>query len=185
MADHQGYGSCISLFFQLIPMQLNLIVAIGRNREIGQDGDMPWKRGLPADLGHFKSTTMGYPIIMGRHTFESFPKGALPGRRNIIITRNRDYTQPNTEVVHSLEEAIDAVRDAGQAFIIGGGQVFEEAMPRVETLYITVVEHYFPEADTFFPEIDPDRWECIERDEHPADDRNRYPYTFTTWRRKR
>lgn len=165
-------------------MKLSIIVAMGRNREIGRDGDMPWLRGLPADLAHFKSTTMGYPIIMGRHTFESFPKGALPGRRNLIITRNRDYHRPGTEVVHSLEEALTAVEESEEAFVIGGGTVYRQAIPHVDTLHITIVEQDFPEADTFFPEVDPEEWACVEREEHPADERNRYPYTFTTWHRK-
>ncbi len=145
---------------------------------------MPWRRGLPADLAHFKSTTMGYPIIMGRRTFESFPKGALPGRRNIVITRDTDYKRPGIEVAGSLEEAFGLVAHEEQSFVIGGAQIYRQSMERVDRLYITVVEQTFPEADTFFPEIDPTRWICTNKEAHPADEKNLYPYLFTTWERR-
>ena len=163
--------------------QLHIIVAMADNRAIGLNGDMPWGRGLPADLKHFKETTMGYPIVMGRKTFESLPKGALPGRQNIVVTRNSHYHAEGAEVVHSLSEALERA-ESDELFLIGGGELYHQGMELADVLHITLVHHEWPEADTYFPEIDINEWECREIESHEADDRNRYPYSFTTWVRK-
>lgn len=163
--------------------ELHIIVAIADNGAIGLKGDMPWGRNLPADLRHFKETTMGYPIVMGRKTFESLPKGALPGRQNIIVTRNRDYSATDATIVHSLEEALE-VAEGERLFLIGGGELYRQGMDLAYVLHITLVHHEWHDADTFFPELDIDIWECTSIEEHEADERNLYPYSFTTWRRK-
>ena len=150
--------------------ELHIIVAIADNGAIGLKGDMPWGRQLPADLRHFKETTMGYPIVMGRKTFESLPKGALPGRQNIVVTRNTTYHAEGAEVV--------------KLFLIGGGELYRQGMALADQLHVTLVHHQWPEADTFFPDIDIDLWECTQNEPHEADERNAFPYSFTTWKRK-
>lgn len=162
---------------------LHLIVAMAEDGAIGLDGDMPWGKGLPADLQHFKKTTMGYPIVMGRKTYESLPKRPLPGRQNIIVTRNRSYNAPGATIVHGLKEAIEQCQGE-QLFLIGGGELYQQGLDLADCLHITIVHHRWEEADTFFPDIDIDLWECISEEPHPADEKNRYPYTFTTWRRR-
>lgn len=129
---------------------ISLIVAHDKNYVIGLNNDMPWH--LPGDLAYFKRVTMGKPIIMGRNTFESIGR-ALPGRRNIVISRNADYQASGAEVVHSLEEAIALVSDQPEIMIIGGQQIFTQALPIADRLYITKIDHEF-EGDTFFPEYE-------------------------------
>lgn len=163
--------------------KLHIIVAMADNRAIGYKGDMPWGRGLPADLKHFKETTMGHPIVMGRKTFESLPKGALPGRQNIVVTRNSNYQAEGAEVVHSLPEALERA-ESEELFLIGGGELYRQGIELADMLHITLVHHEWEEADTFFPEIDIEVWECKQIEYHEADDRNRYPYSFTLWERK-
>lgn len=166
--------------------ELHLIVAMAEDGGIGLDGDMPWKRALPADLHHFKHTTMGHPIIMGRRTFESFPKGALPGRTNIVITRNKAYSKEGVVVVHSLEEALEvAGQESSTAFVIGGGQLYHEALEKnlVAVMHITQVHYRWSDADTFFPKIDIDKWRMVASERHQPDDRNLYPYSFTRFER--
>lgn len=160
--------------------ELHIIVAMDERGAIGQEGDMPWGRNLPADLKHFKSTTMGFPIVMGRKTFESLPKGALPGRQNIVVTRNKAYEAPGADVVNSLEEALDKA-EGDQLFLIGGGQLYQQGIALADVLHITLVHHTWQEADTFFPDIDIDIWECVENEAHQADERNLFPYSFTRW----
>ncbi|MBQ0138037.1 MAG: dihydrofolate reductase [Kurthia sp.] len=126
---------------------ISLIVAHDKNHVIGLNNDMPWH--LPGDLAYFKRMTMGKPIIMGRNTFESIGR-ALPGRRNIVITRNTNYTAEGAEVVHSLQEAINLVKDVEEIMIIGGQQIFTEALPLANRLYITEIDYEF-EGDTYFP----------------------------------
>lgn len=163
--------------------ELHIIVAVAENWAIGIDGDMPWKRNLPADLKHFKETTMGSPIIMGRKTFESFPNGALPGRQNIVVTRNEEYKAEGALVIHSLEEAIERA-EGDKVFVIGGGQLYKQSIDQADVLHITIVHSEWKEADTYFPEVDIDTWECVANDYHDADERNLYPYSFTRWHRK-
>ncbi len=126
---------------------ISLIVAHDKNRVIGLNNKMPWH--LPGDLQYFKEQTMGKPMIMGRKTFESIGR-PLPGRRNIVITRNADYTAKGIEVVHSLEDALALVKDEPEIMIIGGEQIFREALPLADRLYVTEIHHTF-EGDTYFP----------------------------------
>lgn len=165
---------------------VSIIVAMTRRRAIGHRGDMPWKMSMKADLKHFRDTTMGHPVIMGRKTFESLPGGPLKGRLNIVVTRNADYQAPEgVVVVSSIEEAIEAGSQADEVFVIGGAQIFSQAMHLADTLYVTYIEgHDFLDADTFFPEIDPDNWVLKEKERHDADEKNSYPYSFTVWRRR-
>lgn len=163
--------------------ELIIIVAIDESGAIGLEGDMPWKRHLPADLKHFKEATMGYPIVMGRKTFESLPKGALPGRQNIIVTRNTEYRQEGAEVVHSVEEAIK-VATGEKLFLIGGGELFRQGIDAADELYVTIVHHTWDNADTFFPDIDIQKWKCVKNEYHEADERNLFPYSFTIWQKK-
>ncbi|OCS88686.1 dihydrofolate reductase [Caryophanon tenue] len=126
---------------------ISLIVAHDEQYVIGKDNDMPWH--LPGDLQYFKAQTMGKPVIMGRKTFESIGR-PLPGRRNIVITRNRDYSAEGIEVVYSLAEALALTNDAPEQMVIGGQQIFTEALPLATRLYITHIDTTF-EGDTFFP----------------------------------
>ena len=166
--------------------RVNIIVAMTRRRGIGLKGGMPWGMEMKADLRHFKETTMGHPIIMGRKTFESFPSGPLPGRKNIVVTRNKDYAVPEgVTVVSSIEEALRAAEGAEEVFVSGGAQVFSQSLHLAERLFVTFIEgHDFLDADAYFPEIDPDHWQLESKERHEADERNKYPYSFTLWTRK-
>jgi len=132
----------------------HLIVAIDRKGAIGPAGDQLYY--IKEDLKHFKSLTMGNTIIMGRKTFEALPKGALPGRKNIVVTRNRSYRAPGAEVAHSLAEALSIA--PAEAFIIGGAEIYRQALPMADTLHITVIDDEAANADTFFPAIPLERF---------------------------
>ncbi len=159
---------------------LSLIAAMDNNRLIGNANDLPWR--LPADLQHFKSITMGKPIIMGRKTWESLGR-PLPGRKNIAITRDTAYQAEGAEVVHSLEQALEQTADAEEVMIIGGANLYAQALQRVERLYLTRVEGEF-EGDSWFPEIAKSEWELVDSEAHAPDERNPYAYRFETWQRK-
>lgn len=155
-------------------MIISLIVATDEKNGIGKNNQLPWH--LPADLKHFKTLTTGHPIIMGRKTFDSIGK-ALPNRRNIVVSRQRSYVAEGAEVVSSLQDAFDLCREESEAFVIGGAQIFEQALPLADILYLTVIHHQF-DADTFFPEIDPTSWIETESSTHAPDEKNIYSYTF-------
>ena len=161
---------------------LSAIVVVAEDSAIGRGGDLLCH--LPADLKHFKQITMGHSIVMGRRTFDSFLKGALPGRQNIVITRNPHFSAPDVTVVHSLDEAIAAATMPGEVFVIGGAQIYAAAIERVTKLYLTKLHATFEDADAFFPAIDMKQWAVVSEERHEADDRNAYPYTFLTLRRK-
>lgn len=152
------------------------MVAKAANNIIGKDNDLVWH--LPADLKHFKSTTSGHYVIMGRKTYESMGK-PLPNRLNIIITRNRDYHVEGAVVLHRLEEALDFARLQGQqlVFILGGGEIYRQALPLVDEMYITEIHESF-EGDTTFPETDPDQWQVADRQDFKADADNPHAYSF-------
>ena len=158
-----------------------IIAAIGLNNELGKDNDLIWH--LPADLKRFKKVTSGHAIIMGRNTFESIGK-PLPNRRSIIITRNTSYKKEGCDVVHSLEEAINLIKDQKNAFIIGGAQIYKEAIEKqlVDQLDITKVHQNF-EADVFFPTIDQSVWEEISVETFLPDDKNQYTYSFISYKK--
>ncbi len=161
--------------------ELTIIVAIDRDRAIGRGGGMVYH--ISDDLKHFKAVTMGHPIIMGRRTFESFPKGPLPGRRNLVITRRTDYAREGIEVCGSLAEAI--ARAGGDAFVIGGGQIYAQAMPLATRLIITEVQSDAPaDADTFFPEIDHAQWREETVSPLFTDSRSGVQYRIKTYRKE-
>ncbi len=155
-------------------MRVALIVAMAKNRVIGREQRLPWH--LPADLRHFKKITMGHPIIMGRRTFESIGR-PLPGRKNIVVTRQRDFQAKGCEVVHSLEEALRAAEPAEEAFIIGGAELYRQALPLAEKIYLTLLDAEI-EGDTFFPELDTEEWREIQRETFEPDEKNPYRYAF-------
>ena len=156
--------------------QLTLVVAIDANRGIGVDNKLPWH--LPEDLAHFKRVTMGRPIVMGRKTFDSIGR-ALPGRRNIVVTRNAGWSHAGVERAGSLEAAI-ALLGGERASIIGGAQIFNEAIALADEMIVTDIAHVY-DCDTFFPAIDPALWEATAREEHHA---NGVDFAFVTYRRK-
>lgn len=159
-------------------MLLTAVVAVADNGVIGREGGLPWH--LPADLKHFKAMTMGRPVLMGRRTFESIGK-ALPGRRNLVVTR-RPLAVPGVEAVGSIDEALALVADAPEVAIIGGAQIWRDTLPRIGRIHLTRV-HADVDGDTFFPDLDPLHWRETERREQPADERNAYPLTFVTLER--
>ena len=151
-----------------------------RNRVIGQHNQMPWH--LPADFKHFKSTTMGKPIVMGRKTYDSIGH-ALPGRRNIIISHNLNLHIPDCEVVHSLAEALQLLANEDEIFIIGGANLFAQALPFVRRLYFTLIEGDFI-GDTYFPNWQVDDWQEVSRVSYKADANNAYDYHFVVLDKK-
>lgn len=149
-------------------MSINVIVALGRNLAIGRDGDLIWH--LKEDLKYFKAKTMGHAIIMGRRTWESLPKGALPGRTNIVLSRQAGFIAPGAIVCSSLEEAIKAAYEVDQEpFIIGGGRIYAAAIGLATRLYLTEVDECFADADTFFPAIDMTEWHVTECSDYLED----------------
>ncbi len=157
----------------------SIIVAIDENNAIGKGNNLLCH--LPNDLKYFKSVTQGYPVIMGRKTFESLPKGALPNRRNIVITRNKDLKFERCEMVSSINEAITLCKDEEQLFIIGGGSVYHEAIDMADRLYLTRIHHEFEGADTFFPFVDQAQWNEVSREDHQPDEKHEYGYSFITF----
>jgi dihydrofolate reductase len=146
-------------------MQLSLIVAYALNRVIGRDNTLPWK--LPSDLAHFKRTTLGHPVIMGRKTWESLGR-PLPGRRNIVISRNPQYEAAGAQCVASLALAIEAVQDAEQAFVIGGAQIYQEALPLAQYVIATEIQDNV-EGDAFFASLDKQYWLETSRTHYPPE----------------
>ncbi len=172
-------------------MILSIIAAIGKNNSLGKDNHLLWQ--MPADMKHFKEITTGHTVIMGRKTFESIGR-PLPNRTNIVITRETNYSPDGVDVVHSIEEALKIAsleqgrkfeenQDEVEVFVIGGGQIYTEAIEKANKLYITEIESS-PEADTFFPEIKMDVWKELSREPHMPDEKNPLPYSFVTYSRK-
>ena len=158
-----------------------LIVARARNGVIGRDGALPWR--LPAEMALFKATTMGKPIIMGRKTWDSFPRKPLPGRTNIVLTRDGSFEAAGAVVCENLTEALQIAREqaeddgATEVCVIGGAALYELALPKAKRLYLTEVEADV-EGDAVFPYIDESQWREVRREAHPADDANPYAFTF-------
>jgi len=159
--------------------RLTMVVAIDAQRGIGIDNQLPWH--LPEDLAHFKRVTLGRPIIMGRKTFDSIGR-PLPGRQNIVVTRNADWRHEGVDAVTSLEDAIALVQGE-EASIIGGAQIFTAALEKAERMIVTEIAHSF-DCDTFFPAIDPAVWTETAREEHHSEAKG-YGYAFVTYERKR
>jgi dihydrofolate reductase len=161
-------------------MSLSIIVALSENHVIGSGNQLPWK--LSADLKRVKSLTMGHHLIMGRKTYESIGR-PLPGRTNVIITRNGSYAPEGCVVVNSLAAALELAKEDSEAFVFGGGEIFREALPLVNKIYLTKV-HCMIDGDTHFPELNSSDWTELEREEFKSDEKNEYDYSFITLQRK-
>ncbi|MFQ1787463.1 type 3 dihydrofolate reductase [Aeromonas veronii] len=163
-------------------MKISMIAAMAHDRVIGKDNQMPWH--LPADLAHFKRVTLGKPVLMGRKTFESIGR-PLPGRRNLVISRNPDYQVEGIEVVGSVEAALALLAGSSveELMVIGGGHLYAEMLPSADCLYLTRID-LAVEGDTRFPAFDDGQWQRIECESHPADEKNPHPYSFETWQRR-
>jgi len=164
-------------------MELSIIVAITANNAIGRNGDMLYH--ISEDLRHFKALTTGHTIIMGRRTYESLPKRPLPNRRNIVLSRNTDYNAPGAEVHPDLDTALRATNpDETETFIIGGGQIYAQALPSATRLYITHIDTTETDADTYFPAIDPHTWAIHDLGDWQTDPHTGLRYRYAQYRRK-
>ena len=161
-------------------MTVSIIVAIAENGVIGANNDMPWR--LSTDLKRFKALTTGKPIIMGRKTWESFPKRPLPNRRNMVVTRNREYDAPGAELFSSLDEAFDAA-GGDDVWVLGGGEIYAQALPRADELHVTHVEAALS-GDTVFPQIDPKIWRKVAEEAVPAGEKDDYATRYTVYERR-
>jgi dihydrofolate reductase len=161
---------------------IHAIVAVASDWAIGRQGELLCH--LPADMKHFKEVTMGHSIVMGRKTFESFPRRPLPGRQNIVITRNLQWQYPGVTVAHSVEEAI-AAAETPDVFIIGGADIYEQTLPMVDVLHLTMIHARWASADAFFPALDMNEWQEVSREHHESDHRNAYEFDFITLKRRR
>jgi dihydrofolate reductase len=153
---------------------LTLIAAIGTNRVIGVAGGLPWR--LPADLQHFKALTLGKPVVMGRRTWESLGR-PLPGRRNLVVTRQAGFAAPGAEVFATVEAALAAAAEQPEVMVIGGGELYSQLLPQAAVLELTEVAATLA-GDAFFPAFDPAVWPEVSREAHAADERHAYAYTF-------
>jgi dihydrofolate reductase len=164
-------------------MTVSLIAAVSSNGVIGRDGGLPWY--LPADLKHFKHTTMGHHLIIGRRTWEEVGT-PLPGRTMVVVTRSRRFAPEGAQVVRSVEQALELAVADDEPFIGGGAQIYRIALARdlVDRIYLTRI-HAEVEGDTYFPEIDLDEWELISAEHHEADEKNEFEYSFLVYERQR
>ena len=160
---------------------ITMIAAAGENNELGKDNDLLWH--LPDDFKRFKQLTTGRHIIMGRKTFETFPK-PLPNRVHIVITRNKNYQKEGAVAVHDMKNALKIAEKDEQPFIIGGGEIYKMGLPFSDKIELTRVHGKFEDADTFFPKFSEAEWELISKIEHPKDERHKYSFTYETWEKK-
>lgn len=160
-------------------MILSIIVAMDERGTIGRQNGLPWR--LSADLKHVKAITMGKPIIMGRKTHESIGK-PLPGRDNIIISRNPDYRSEGCDVFTAIDEALESCREHTEVVIMGGAELYQQTLPRVSYIYLTEV-HAVVEGDVFFPRYNPEQWREISRKDFKADEKNEFDYSFVVLER--
>lgn len=160
-------------------VRINLVVARSLNGVIGQNNQLPWR--LPKDLAFFKQVTMGNPILMGRKTFDSIGR-ALPGRRNIVLTRQSDWSVTGVETVDSIAAALGLclAEESVDLMVIGGEQIYRQTLPIADRLFITEVEAEIS-GDAFFPEFDPSEWNVVSKQVHGADEKNPYNYAFVTY----
>lgn len=164
-------------------MIISLIVAAAENNAIGKENRLLWR--LPNDMKFFKNTTWALPVIMGRKTYESMGSKPLRGRKNIVITRQDQWQASGVLVAKDMDDAIGLTKemDVNEIFIIGGGEIYKQAMPLAQRIYMTRV-HSRPEGDTFFPAIDEKEWRLLSNTDHPADENHQYAYSFQVWERK-
>jgi|TARA_B110000238_G_scaffold14527_1_gene14213 dihydrofolate reductase len=156
---------------------ITIIAAAGSNNELGKDNDLVWH--LPDDFKRFKKLTTGHHIIMGRKTFQSFPK-PLPNRVHLVITRNKDYHPEGAIIVHSMAEALEVAKNDNQAFIIGGGEIYKIGMEIADKIELTRVNGSF-EADTFFPEISSENWKLASEEFHLKDEKHKFDFSYQTF----
>jgi dihydrofolate reductase len=164
-------------------MTVSIIVATSLNHAIGKDNQLLWH--LPADLKFFKTTTMGCPVVMGRKTFQSIGR-TLPGRKNVVITRDKNFNSDNQFdilVVGSVDEALVKLHSEKEVFIVGGGEIYQQSMDTVDTIYLTLV-NLTMDADVYFPEIDKTKFDLVWEEKHVADEKNKFDYTFQKFDRK-
>ncbi len=171
----------------MAPVKIVIIVAVSQNGIIGRDGDMPWK--LSTDLKRFKALSMGKPLVMGRKTFESVGSKPLPGRPHVIVSRSQSFEMPGVETVGNLEVGIERARaiasETGceEVCIVGGGEIYRQALPLADVLHVTHVETVV-DGDTSFPEIDPVEFDLIEETAVPAGEKDNYPTRYAIYRRR-
>lgn len=161
--------------------KVTIIVAAAENDAIGRKNQMPWH--LPNDFKYFKERTMDHSIVMGRKTFDSIGK-ALPGRRNIVISRKEDYLEDEVDVANSLQEVMTYCRDEREIFIIGGSQIYQQALPLADQVLLTRVHTQIPDADAFFPSLPEHDWTLTSSDPHEKDEKHVHNYTFEIYSRK-
>ena len=161
-------------------MKISLIAAMAKARVIGKDNDMPWH--LPADLKHFKSLTVGKPVIMGRKTLASMGNRPLPKRLNIVLTRQKDFVAEGCVVVHSLEAALEAAGTCDEVIIMGGATLYTAALSKANTMYLTFIDAAI-DGDTYFPEWDDSQWVELSRERREPDEKNMYALDFVTFQK--
>ena len=161
---------------------VSIIVAVAKNGAIGRDNQLLYH--LPNDLKHFKTLTTGHTIVMGRKTFESLPKGALPNRRNIVLSRQEDLHYENAECYRSLEDALMQCDYWEDVYIIGGAELYKQTIELASRIHLTLIEDTPTDADAFFPTLNPNQWEEKSREEHPADEKHAHAYTFIDYVRR-
>lgn len=164
----------------MLNIKISLIVAMDKNRVIGKDNDLPWR--LPKEFEYVKKTTMGHTIVMGRKNFESIGR-ALPGRKNVILTRDKTFSFEGCIIAHSIKEVFDLCKNDEEVFIFGGEQIYEIFMPYVEKMYITKIDYAF-EGDTYFPEVDYNEWDEVSVKQGITDEKNPYTYYFHVYEKK-
>ena len=157
---------------------ISIIVAIDKNNGIGRKGDQ--LAYISGDLKRFKALTTGHTIIMGRKTFEALPKGALPNRRNIVITRQKDYKAPGCDVFTTIEDALNSCEKDEELFVIGGGEIYNAFLPVANKVYLTVINHAFDGVDTFFPELNEKKWVVTEEEDSLTDEKSGLRYHYST-----
>jgi len=162
-------------------MTISIIAALDENNAIGKNNDLLCY--ISADLKRFKALTTGHTILMGRKTFESLPKGALPNRRNIVLTRNSNFKCENCEIVHTINEAFNICMEAENVFIIGGAQIYNLFIEHADKLFLTRIHNKF-EADTYFPEFDLNKWNIENKEEFEMDEKNKFKFSFIDYTRK-
>ncbi len=160
---------------------ISLIAAMTENRVIGRNNRLPWR--LPADLQHFKQLTLGKPILMGRKTFDSLGR-PLPGRENIVVTRDRHFHPAGVTVAHTIDEALSGIPADTEVMIIGGASFYAQMIDRADRIYLTIVHTRDIEGDAFFPPVDPNRWQETAREDFPPDARHAFAYSFVIFDRK-
>ena len=166
-------------------MTISLIVAAANNHAIGKNNQMLWY--MPEDFKYFKNQTWGLPVLMGRRTFQALESKALPGRLNLILSRDKQFEAPGAIVLNKLDDALFMAKehDYNELMVIGGAEIYKLLLPKAGKVYLTRIDASFGDADAFFPELSPKDWVLQSSDPHEADDKNPYNYVFETWVRKK